>query len=202
MIRAFSLGLMLFFLTVPLPGSAEFYKYVDEKGTMVFTDDITKIPENKRHKVEINKDRPGTSQSAIKQESEKSGQEEFNRLLRKYFEEKFEAKESCPLDTDTEIEEVIEFAWNSMVRAMMAGKLEKALSHFSVFTRDEYRRRLSDYSGDNLRTLFESIEYLEVSELIGGRAECGAIRKEGSRVYSYPVRFVKDPDCIWRIYGF
>lgn len=202
MIRAFSLGLMLFFLTVPLPGSAEFYKYVDEKGTMVFTDDITKIPENKRHKVEINKDRPGTSPSAIKQESEKSGQEEFNRLLRKYFEEKFRAKESCPLDTDTEIEEAIEYAWNSIARAMMAGKLEKALSHFSVFTRDEYRRRLSGHGRDHLQSLFGSIESLEVSELTKGRAECGAIRKEGSRVYSYPVRFVKDPDCIWRIYGF
>jgi hypothetical protein len=202
MIREFFLGLMLFSVTVPLPGAAEYYKYLDENGNMVFTDDITKIPENKRHKVEINKDRPGTSQSAIKQESEKSGQEEFNRLLRKYFEEKFGAKESCPLDTDTEIEEAIEYAWNSIARAMMAGKLEKALSHFSVFTRDEYRRRLSGHGRDHLQSLFGSIESLEVSELTKGRAECGAIRKEGSRVYSYPVRFVKDPDCIWRIYGF
>ena len=202
MIRVFSLVSIFFFLTAPVPAAAEFYKYVDEKGTMVFTDDITKVPENERDRVEVNRDRPGTPQPGFRQESEKPGQEEFNRLLRNYFEEKYGAKESCPSETDTEVGEVIEFAWNSMVRAMVAGKLEKALSYFSGFTRDEYRRRLSDYSGDNLRTLFESIEYLEVSELTGGRAECGAIRKEGPKIYSFPVRFVKDPDCTWRIYGF
>jgi hypothetical protein len=202
MIKVFSLVSMFFLLTAPVPAAAEYYKYVDEKGTMVFTDDITKIPENERHKVEINKDRPGTPLPGFRQESERPGQEEFNRLLRNYFEEKYGAKESCPSETDAEVGEVIEYAWNSMARAMVWGKLEKALNHFSVFTRDEYRRRLSDYSGDHLRTLFESIEYLEVSELTKGRAECGAIRKEGSRVYSYPVRFVKDPDCTWRIHGF
>jgi hypothetical protein len=202
MIKLFSLLSLLFLLTGPVPAAAEYYKYVDEKGTMVFTDDITKVPENERRKVEVNKDRPGSSQSGFSQESEKPGEEEFNRLLRNYFEERYGVKESCRSETDTEVGEVIEYTWNSMVRAIVWGKLEKALSHFSVFTRDEYRRRLSDYRGDHLRTLFRSIEYLEVSELTGGRAECGAIRKEGSKVYSYPVRFVKDPDCTWRIYGF
>ncbi len=202
MIRTFSLGFMLFLLAVPLPVAAEYYKYWDGKGTMVFTDDMTKIPENERHKVQINKDRPGASSPAFRQESGKSGQEEFNRLLRKYFEEKYEAKEFCPSETDAEVGEVIEYAWNSMARAVVAGKLEKALAYFSVFTRDEHRRRLSEHNRDHLRTLFESIEYLEVSELTRGRAECGAIRKEGHKIYSYPVRFVKDPDCVWRIYGF
>jgi predicted CopG family antitoxin len=202
MIRVFSLVLLLFLLIATVPVAAEYYKYLDEKGNIGFTDDITRILENKRHQVEIRMDRPGPAQPASKQESEKAGREEFNRLLKDYFEEKYRAKGSCRPETDAEIGEVIEYAWNGMSRAMMAGKLEKALSHFSVFTRDEYRRRLSGHSWDYLQSLFGSIDSLEVSELTKGRAECGAIRKEGSRIYSWPVRFVKDPDCTWRIYEF
>ena len=202
MFRAFSLGLTLFMLTAPAPALAQYYKYVDEKGTLVFTDDLTRVPENKREKVQSFGGRPASSSAASRAKTERPGEEELNRLLKEYFRERYEARDSCPAETDAQVGESIVNAWNTMARAMVWGKLEKALTHFSVFTRDEYRRRLSEHSRNHLRSTFGSIEYLEVDELTEGKAECSAMRREGGKYYSYPVRFVKDPDCIWRIYGY
>ncbi len=43
----FMIPVFLFFCT---PSSAEYYKYVDEKGNILFTDDISSIPKDKRKK--------------------------------------------------------------------------------------------------------------------------------------------------------
>ncbi len=43
----------LFLLILPLPVSAEIYKWVDAKGTVNFTEDIGKVPPNYRNKVKI-----------------------------------------------------------------------------------------------------------------------------------------------------
>jgi chromosome segregation ATPase len=40
-------------LLLTVPGSAEFYKYVDENGNIRFTDDITMIPREQREKLKV-----------------------------------------------------------------------------------------------------------------------------------------------------
>ncbi len=54
------LGFFIFFV---LPCYGEMYKWVDEKGTVHFTDDLTKIPERYRPDAEIRKPPKGTKES-------------------------------------------------------------------------------------------------------------------------------------------
>ena len=39
---------VIFFVALGFPAYAEMYKWVDEKGTVHFTDDLSKIPEKHR----------------------------------------------------------------------------------------------------------------------------------------------------------
>ena len=62
--RGFGMNKAFFLLTIlialALPASAEMYKWVDEKGTVHFTDDISSIPEKYREEVEERKTPTGT----------------------------------------------------------------------------------------------------------------------------------------------
>jgi hypothetical protein len=119
-------------------------------------------------------------------------------------------KESCPDETEEEVSKTVKKIWADMSSEMMAGNLEKALNYFSVFSKEEYRRRLSDYSKEELNSIFGDFEYIEIyrvdkDEMPGFgiiRVEAGVIRKEPSGLFSYPLRFVKDIDCSWKISGF
>jgi len=54
--------LLTILIALALPASAEMYKWVDEKGTVHFTDDISSIPEKYREKVEERKTPKGMPQ--------------------------------------------------------------------------------------------------------------------------------------------
>ena len=49
------LGILL--LILPIPGYAEFYKYVTEDGRIYYVDDLTKIPPKYRNQLKIYKEK-------------------------------------------------------------------------------------------------------------------------------------------------
>ncbi len=103
MIGIFFIFSLLILLLSPVPVAAEYYKYIDKKGTMVFTDDITSIPEKDRPRVEIIKDRSCMSNSASRPLIEMREEEELNRWLKRYFKKNYGSNESLPPDTDMEL---------------------------------------------------------------------------------------------------
>ncbi len=103
MIGIFCIFSLLILLLAPAPAAAEYYNYMDQKGTMVFTDDLTRIPENDRPRVEIIKDRSGMSNAASRPVIEMREEEELNRWLKRYFEENYGSNESLPRETDMEL---------------------------------------------------------------------------------------------------
>jgi hypothetical protein len=113
----------------------------------------------------------------------------------------FNAKESCPTESKQQVEQAIRSTWTGMAQAMVSGKHDKAFSFFSVFSRDEMKRRMSGMKPEELKKIFSNFESIEIRSLYenDGIAECGVLRQEGSKTYSYPASFVRDPDCEWRI---
>jgi clan AA aspartic protease (TIGR02281 family) len=61
--------LLTILIALALPASAEMYKWVDEKGTVHFTDDISSIPEKYRENVEERKTPKGTPDQEVREKS-------------------------------------------------------------------------------------------------------------------------------------
>jgi len=59
--------LLTILIALALPASAEMYKWIDEKGTVHFTDDISSIPEKYREDVEERKTPKGTAVPELKE---------------------------------------------------------------------------------------------------------------------------------------
>jgi hypothetical protein len=196
--------LMLILPLFPFPAGAEYYKYVDEDGNVTFTDNLNKIPEEKRSNANVFKPEqsnprlpPGASAN-----SPQMGDEEAARRLMEMMKKDFGAKGVCPAETEDEAGRAIQNTWTKMTRAVIAGDLEATLTYFTIFSRDEYRRRLSGYDKEKLKAIFGSYDSLDIGKFEGRQVECGAIRHEKTGTYSYPIQFNKDLDCVWRIYGF
>jgi hypothetical protein len=185
--------------------NAEYYKYIDENGNVVFTDNAGNIPENQRSKVKTFKeqqDAPSRSDEKninIQYKTEKESQRELRDILRK----ESGAKEACLPETKDQARQAIKATWAEMAQAMASGNLEKAFGFFSFFSRDKMKREMSDMSKEQIKNIFSNYESIEIYTLRenDGIASCGVIRKEKSGTFSYPVSFGRDLDCKWRIRG-
>jgi hypothetical protein len=126
--------------------------------------------------------------------------------FKSYLKDKYniDAKDSCPAETKDQIEQSIKMLWKNQSQAMVSGNLEQAFGYFSVFSREEMKRRMSNMSGADIKEIFGSYKSIEINTLDenDGTAECGVIRQEKSGEFSYPASFVRDPDCVWRIRGY
>ena len=214
---------LLFLCTIISPTSVigEFYKYIDENGNVLFTDDIGKVPEAQRSKTEnynYRNSAPNESdyfsesqtsfdanESNYSSESETSSEaDEVLENYKEFLKEKYGAKETCPDETDSEIQQAIETTWSHFTQAMIAGDLEEAFTYIAIFHQDEIRRKIEDLGKKELKDIYSSFERVQIETLYkdDGVAECGAIREEKTGTYSYPMRFIRDIDCVWRIQGF
>lgn len=52
----FLVGIICFFVISSFCAAGQYYKFVDEKGVVYFTDDLSKIPKEKRSEVEVTRE--------------------------------------------------------------------------------------------------------------------------------------------------
>ena len=194
------------------PAAAEYYRFIDEKGNVVFTDNLSLIPENQREKAlrsdslsyqNQNSRNPVSSDSIPSDEEmdKKITETKFKEYIEKQY--KITVKEHCPTETRSQLIKKLETIWNETSGSLKAGNHEAALMLFSVFVRDEYRRRLSGFSKKQFNSIFGNVLSIELDTLNDDNiAECSIIRDEKEGRFSYPIRFVRDPDCEWRVNGF
>jgi hypothetical protein len=89
--------------------------------------------------------------------------------------------------------------WEEMKGMLVGGDIENSLSYFIPPVRDKYRRIFSELGSGELNAIFTSNYELQLDTLFDREAECGALRLENGRNYSYPVMFIRDADGLWRI---
>ncbi len=92
--------------------------------------------------------------------------------------------------------------WDEMKAALMRVDIEGAVGYFVAGSRDKYRQIFTQLGSDKINSIFSNISEIRLYTAYGQVAECGAIRSEAGKAYSYPVTFVKDENGIWRIIGF
>ena len=63
MFKTTLLAVLAMFVLTPIEAKADFYKYIDENGNIIFTDNLSKIPKNQRNKVEKYHEPPPISRS-------------------------------------------------------------------------------------------------------------------------------------------
>ncbi len=89
--------------------------------------------------------------------------------------------------------------WEGMKTVLAAGDIESSLSYFLLPVRDKYRRMFTELGHQTLNSIFSSNYDLKLDTLSDREAECGALRLENGKSYSYPVMFIKDADGLWKI---
>jgi hypothetical protein len=63
MLKTTLLAILAMFVLTSIEAKADFYKYIDENGNIIFTDNLSKIPKNQRNKMEKYHEPPPISRS-------------------------------------------------------------------------------------------------------------------------------------------
>ena len=202
--------LFLFVIISPISVTGEFYKYIDENSNVLFTDDISKVPEAQRSKIEKHNERSiAPNESAYPSESETSSDaQEYSNNLEELFKEQYGAKETCPDETETEIQQAIETTWSQFNQAMIAGDVDKALTYIAIFHQVESKQKIEAFIAalgkEKFKDIHKTFKKVEICTFYKdeGIAECELISEEETGTYSYPMRFIRDIDCVWKIYEY
>ncbi|MBI5204442.1 MAG: hypothetical protein HZA11_05945 [Nitrospirae bacterium] len=119
-----------------------------------------------------------------------------------YAEQQKEPKNEFSDSDRKEIESQLRQIWTAMSAKLVSGDIEGALDYFVDGVKDRYRKTFKDMSESKLKAVFSNVSDFKLGVLYDRKAECGAIRIEGGKRYSYPVSFVRQDNGGWKIYGF
>jgi len=101
-----------------------------------------------------------------------------------------------------QLEKQLKDIWEQMKSAIIAGKMETALSYFMPGIQRDYKKIFTDMGPDKIKTFFSKSKSIHLTNSYGKVANCGIMREEADGTFSYPLIFVKDNNGIWKIYGF
>jgi PKD repeat protein len=104
--------------------------------------------------------------------------------------------------TVTQFETDLRSTWDTMKTTLLGGDVEGALVHFVPGNQDRYRDTFTALGNTKLTSIFSEIVEIRLYTVNESAAECGAIRIEKGKTYSYPITYVRDENGLWKILGF
>lgn len=99
------------------------------------------------------------------------------------------------------IEVELQARWDEIRAALIRDDIERVLTYFVAGSRERYRKEFTT-PGSRIKTIFLEIKELKLYTVDERVAQCGAIRIENGKTFSYPIVFVRDENGVWKIMGF
>lgn len=114
----------------------------------------------------------------------------------------FSSNTTVTILSKEQLENVLKDIWEHMKSALIAGDMETALNYFMPGKQREYQERFTKLGPDKIKTIFSKIKSIHLTNSYDKVANCGVMREDADGTFSYPLRFVKDNNGVWKIYEF
>jgi hypothetical protein len=184
--------IVVIFFALATQANAELYKYIDENGTIVFTDDISKVPENQWSNVKKDRDlHSGSNKSANKKPNDIESQ-----ILKNNTEQ---------LDIESqklEIDKLLRNVWSEMKNRLINRDINGVLRYFHFFSKKEYEKVftiIEDNAPGGISAEAKKLPDPILVKIIGHKATYILSREEDGRMFENTLLFAKDIEGSWKI---
>lgn len=188
-------------LCTPSLIAAEIYKWVNDNGSVSFTDDISKVPE--RYRTQVGTKTYGDKSTRESISDQNTDDQLTNHDLQKI--EEYLSHAPSP-QTKQEIEKEIMSLWENFKLALSVGDSKAALSYIAMEAREKYRYNLELFGREKLRAISSEMKEAENCDIKSNALSIECEQVEVTMMEGRPIdtliKFVRDLDGVWRIYSF
>jgi len=92
--------------------------------------------------------------------------------------------------------------WQAMAQALINGDVEAAMGYIADYKREDYRQLFTSMGADELSVIFGNASEIYLHTLTDNLALCRVVRVESEGRFTYPVRFFKGSDGVWKLLRF